>query len=329
MVGKRCPNCYSINSSRNIFCASCGARLEQPDDAVLTAKPASGGMAKKLWLILILEVAIAAMIITALLVGALTPNSPQSSGEALVTTSPSAATTTSSSGSLTTKAALPIPEFSNNPTPTDVPGFIVLPTVTPLPTYTPVPVVTILAPTPAGNDLPPSPTNPPQPTATTNAPAAPVSTPQPASSSFNPYQLEGSYKRDDGTLYGRPQVTLYGAGSGYNQGTTSFNVEVLSNRQIFLKITGLDDERGVPNQFQVLINGTTIFDGPSGFPHVPNGDIGIGGSARYWGQMSIAIPAGTLKKGTNTLTIRNASPNGSVGSPPYILISNLEFSTEE
>ncbi len=80
-------------------------------------------------------------------------------------------------------------------------------------------------------------------------------------------------------------------------------------------------------QFQVVVNGRTIFDALTTFPNAPNGDNGVGGKPRYWGQMTIAIPADTLKEGRNTITLRNRAQGNKPGIP-YILIHNLEFRAE-
>jgi hypothetical protein len=142
---------------------------------------------------------------------------------------------------------------------------------------------------------------------------------------ISPYDLTGSYKRDDGTLYGRPEVALYGKGSGYDQGTVNFRPVNLPADPVFLRLTGLDDERPEATNMQIVLNGTVIFDGPTSFPRVPDGDIGEGGPDRYWGQMNIAVPAKLLKNDFNTLVIRNTAPwNGNIGVP-YILISSIEF----
>ena len=134
----------------------------------------------------------------------------------------------------------------------------------------------------------------------------------------------GAYKRDDGVLYGLPTVALYGRDSNYSEGAFSFQVSDLPEGKLTLVLTGLDDERAEHCQFQVVINGRTIFDGPTTFPNVPNGDNGVGGQARYWGQMTIAVPDGALKEGRNTIALRNRAP-GSKPGIPYILIHNLEL----
>jgi serine/threonine-protein kinase len=215
-----------------------------------------------------------------------------------------------------TETPVPPTATAGPPTPTPVP-----PTPTRLPpTPTPVP--------PTPTPVPPTPTPaPPTPTRTL-PPPPPVATQPPqgaaTNDNFSPYQLQGAYRRDDGTLYGRPAVALYGRDSGYAEGTLAFQINDLPGGRITLTLTGLDDERAEHCQFQVIINGQSVFDAPTTFPNVPNGDNGVGGQPRYWGQMTIAVPDGTLQEGRNTITLRNRAPGNRPGIP-YILIHDLEF----
>ena len=148
---------------------------------------------------------------------------------------------------------------------------------------------------------------------------------QPPSARFSPYDLAGAYRRSDGALYGRPEVALYGAGSGYNEGTVAFDLRGTVSGDVSLVLTGLDDERAERCNLQVLLNGAQVFNGADSFPNTPTTDNGEGGGDRYWGQMRVTIPASALRQGRNTLTLRNTTPwQGSLGIP-YILISDLRL----
>lgn len=239
------------------------------------------------------------------------------------TNSPAPATTTSEpSATDAAPVATQIPAVSYLPTQTSAPdSAAVLPTdtvpVLPTATRPTVPTVT------------PRPTAPPAltvaPTTTSTASAKGNGNANANGSNFSPYWLTGAYKRDDGQLYGEPEVALYGSGSDYSQGTVNFTLDKVPGGEVVLEITGLDDERIEHCQFQIILNATTIFDGANTFPNVPDGDNGEGGSSRYWGRMSIPVPANLLKAGQNTLTFRNNTPwNGYLGIP-YILINNLRF----
>jgi len=133
--------------------------------------------------------------------------------------------------------------------------------------------------------------------------------------------------RDDGTLYGRPEVALYGAGSGYENGTVKFNVDGLPQGKVLLTLTGLDDERRENCILKVTLNGAVVYNGPSNFPNAPTSDNGEGGNDRYWGQFQISIPPNLFKSGSNTLVLSNTTPwSGQLGIP-YILINQLQFSS--
>jgi hypothetical protein len=147
----------------------------------------------------------------------------------------------------------------------------------------------------------------------------------PVSVKFTADQLEGAYDRTDHTLFGRTEKALYGAGSDNNQATINFKLDRAPTGKPVLRLTGLDDERAAHCNFEVLVNGVSIFNGPNTFPNVPNTDTGVGGEARYWDDMMLPVPASALKAGSNTILLRNTTPwNGSLGIP-YILINTLSL----
>ncbi len=219
-----------------------------------------------------------------------------------------------------TAAPTPIP-----PTPIPV---VVSPTITALPQGTMRPIVTMPPPATA---TPPPPTNtpvPPTPTATRPPATATATLPTTAApiSPISATQFQGAYRRDDGRLYGLPAIALYGDGTGYNQGTATFQVQNVAGGTLSLQINGLDDERTEHCRLQVVLNGTTIFDGANTFPNTPANDHGVGGNARYWGRMTIQIPNGVLRAGSNTLILRNLTPGPAIGVP-YILINEITITT--
>lgn len=220
----------------------------------------------------------------------------------------------------TTAAAVTVPEATVAPAPTAEPSSApaVQPTVAPSePTATMVPVVVPSAP-PA--------TVAPTATAAPTATVVPTITVAPVGfkATLSATEIEGAYRRDDGTLYGRPTVALYSVGTGYERGTLTFQVATAPTVPLTLLLTGLDDERTAQGTFVITINGVTVFSGPTTFPNAPTNDHGVGGTDRYWGQMQIAIPVGVLKGGKNTLTLENTTAGGSLGVP-YILINTVQF----
>lgn len=158
--------------------------------------------------------------------------------------------------------------------------------------------------------------------ASTTAPPAAAG---PVSATFDYSKLDGAYERNDSTLYGRTEKALYGAGSGYDKATITFNLDKAPTGQPVLKITGLDDELAKQCGFAVAVNGTEVFNGPNTFPAAPKNDAGEGGKDRGWGQMSINIPTAALKAGQNTITLRNLENwTGALGVP-YILINAVSL----
>ena len=126
-------------------------------------------------------------------------------------------------------------------------------------------------------------------------------------------------------LYGRQAAALYGAGSGYSEGRVSIELPGGRYGEADLVLTGLDDERAAQTGFQVLVNGVMLFDGPSGFPKVPDGDNGEGGGDRHWGRMVVTIPAGVLRPGQNTVVLRNTTGWLGYLGVPYILINGVRL----
>ncbi|HEY8598795.1 MAG TPA: protein kinase [Thermomicrobiales bacterium] len=220
----------------------------------------------------------------------------------------------------TTAAAVTVPEATVAPAPTAEPASApaVEPTVAATePTAATAPVVAPSAP-PA--TIAPTTTMAPTATIAPTATVAPVG----FTATLSATQIEGAYRRDDGTLYGRPTVALYSVGTGYERGTLTFQAPVAPNVPLTLLLTGLDDERAAQGTFVVTINGVTVFSGPTTFPNAPTTDHGVGGTDRYWGQMRIAIPVGVLQVGANTLMLQNTTAGGRLGVP-YILINTVQF----
>ena len=139
-------------------------------------------------------------------------------------------------------------------------------------------------------------------------------------------KIEGAYRRDDNTLFGRQEVALYGAQSGFNEGRTTFTLPAPPAQPLTLTVTGLDDERADHCGLQVLVNGTPVYAQPNTFPNTPGNDNGVGGADRYWGQMRVRVPATVLKGGANTLVLRNTTPGADTGIP-YMLIAAIDYST--
>lgn len=169
----------------------------------------------------------------------------------------------------------------------------------------------------------PKSSNPNSPTASATATTSKTPVGPAVNQTIKASDLNGAYARTDGTLYGRPEVALYGAGSGYDQATANFSLSGAPSQNITLNLTGLDDELATHCHLQILINNQIVFDGSDSFPNVAGGDNGVGGSDRYWGQMSANVPVTALKVGSNSVTLRNLTPwTGQLGVP-YLLINTI------
>ena len=78
--------------------------------------------------------------------------------------------------------------------------------------------------------------------------------------------------------------------------SAAFTLSGVPEQGAFLTLVGLDDEKPGRAAFQVLVNGESVFAGENTF------------GENDWSQMKIQIPAKVLKKGANTLEIKNTTP---------------------
>lgn len=140
---------------------------------------------------------------------------------------------------------------------------------------------------------------------------------------FNPTLLAGAYQPWDDQRRDGTQVALYGAGSGYNVGILTFEVTFTPSGQLTLVLSGLDDEREAHSTIQVLLNGTTLYAGASGFSNRPSPGSVAGGDLP-WSQLRLVIPQDVLRLGTNSLVLRNTTPGEGL-TAPYVLIHDLQI----
>ncbi|HMM41737.1 MAG TPA: hypothetical protein PKA95_07545, partial [Thermomicrobiales bacterium] len=199
-----------------------------------------------------------------------------------------------------TQTPSPTPEPTQTPTPTPEPTQT--PTPTPEPTQTPTPE-------------PPTPTSdPPVPTVAFNTPfplsVVPQRIFQGPSVTINAGDFDGAYRRDDGRLYGLPAVHLYGGDSDVHSGTATFQINNAATQYVLVTVTGMDDEQTAHVPMQLWLNDYLIWEGPSPFNNESWTDVA-------W----LVGDIGALPAGQNTLTIVNASADGNVGEPPWLLIT--------
>jgi hypothetical protein len=90
-------------------------------------------------------------------------------------------------------------------------------------------------------------------------------------------------------------------------------------REAELLLTAVDSEGGNRTQIAILINDRELFRGPSPFAQDPGTRDVIDGAAP-WDDRSFPIPAGVLRSGANTLTIRNLEPVDAINQPPWTMV---------
>ena len=105
------------------------------------------------------------------------------------------------------------------------------------------------------------------------------------------YQNEGIPKTK------RPFAKVLRRASSPKSGiSAAFILSSVPSQDASLTLVGLDDEKSGHATFQVLANGESVFVGENTF------------GEDDWSQMKIQIPAKVLKKGLNTLEIKNTTP---------------------
>ncbi len=302
-------------------------RVERRPEALIVARPWRSPRTAAL--LVTGALALGGLTGTAVFVQAGAPGFPAFAPAATAVTLPTAAVT---------------PEAEAAPTPIPTPAPVVVPTptlaavapTTPTAVASPAPIATLSAGAaalaPAQGLVPPAQFTPTPRSSTSPSPTVVSAPPRVVSSggvvgvtleNFSPALLAGAYQPLDDQRRDGAQVALYGAGSGYNVGILTFEATVAPSGQLTLVLTGLDDEREAHSTIQVLLNGTTLFSGASGFANRPAIGAATGG-ALPWGQMRLVIPAGTLKIGQNSLVVRNTSAGDEL-APPYVLIHDLQI----
>ncbi len=75
--------------------------------------------------------------------------------------------------------------------------------------------------------------------------------------------------------------------------------------------------RPAPVASRFSLNGHDLHNGPSGFPE------------GRWRVRRFALPASTLRAGTNVLTIANLEPSSPLGAPPWFMVARLALADAE
>ena len=134
--------------------------------------------------------------------------------------------------------------------------------------------------------------------------------------SFSAYDWAGAYPYVNTSVYGRECVAVYGAGSSNATATLTFNLDRVTIGTSRLVFTGLDDEMAGRNPIVVTVNGAVIYSSGSPFENWNPSDPAI-----PWTEVAVPFGNEMLVEGANQIVVTNNAPGGSVGLPPYILLS--------
>ena len=134
--------------------------------------------------------------------------------------------------------------------------------------------------------------------------------------SFSAYDWAGAFPNVDTGVYARDCVAVYGAGSPNATASITFDLDRVTIGSSRLVVTGLDDEVAGQNLIVITVNGEVIFDGGSPFESWDPGDPTI-----PWSEATVPFNNDVLVDGVNRIVVTNNASGGTVGLPPYILLS--------
>ena len=134
--------------------------------------------------------------------------------------------------------------------------------------------------------------------------------------SFSAYDWAGAYPNVSTAVYGRDCVAVYGAGSPNASASLTFDLDRVTAGSSRLVLTGLDDELAGRNPIVITVNGAVVYDDGSPFDNWDPSDSTI-----PWTEVTVPFDNELLVEGENQVVVTNNSPGGSVGLPPYILLS--------
>ena len=133
--------------------------------------------------------------------------------------------------------------------------------------------------------------------------------------SFDNFTGGTGYKEYGYKCEPRYAVWAYGLGTAYHELSTAFRLSESPAGPAELVV---DAQGHTPEvQIEVLVNGRQVYRGPCGF------------AAQGWGIRRFAVPAGLLREGRNTVTLRNVT-NSVAMAADWIMFSSvaLDFGFE-
>jgi hypothetical protein len=96
----------------------------------------------------------------------------------------------------------------------------------------------------------------------------------------------------------------------------TFDLAQIPEGQLYLHLRARDADAGPACSIAVELNGKVIFEGRNDF------------SKTQWQTHKLAIPAGVLKQGANTLVISNRESKGALGNVPWFMVSKAVIAGE-
>jgi len=114
------------------------------------------------------------------------------------------------------------------------------------------------------------------------------------------------------THRGRWVGYVYAAPTGKDTIRAKFLIEGSPPAAAELRLQALNDDSGKAPRISVKVNDAVVFEGTSPF------------NSADFSERRLPIPAGALKQGTNVLAIANIEPAGTLGMPPWFMVSEAE-----
>lgn len=128
----------------------------------------------------------------------------------------------------------------------------------------------------------------------------------------------GAREQFGATMFGQSPVNyVYARTTGARSSMrATFELDSLPDGPQFLHLRARDDDAPQACRIWVALNGRTLLEGENPF------------SSSAWQVHKMAIPAGTLRKGTNELVIANLEAEGVAGMPPWFMVSSCGIGGE-
>lgn len=129
----------------------------------------------------------------------------------------------------------------------------------------------------------------------------------------------GACERFGSVQHGKHSVNYIYAQPNGDESTlkTAFSLDELPEVPVFLHLQALDDDGPDQCSIRITLNDTVIFQGRNEF------------AFPRWHTRQYPIPRGSFKTGENQLVIANTEPNGSIGNPPWFMVSLAAIAPED